>query len=213
MKLTLCKHQLPEMSEGLVLLRSLGIGRKKGEGVVFSGPFFLFWGPKMFSLRDWCISHAKEDCISPVQRAGYTFFKSKLQSMFFYKYSTHALSFFMTCDPSSPESQPGSMSWIHRKRVREVAFSLHSQIVCCGKFMLQLNFKVWKSESVQFQGSMTLCVCVSLTEYLTYGGEVNCNLPLNKGINLGIDLLSVEKHCRLKYIKDFAVMLLTWREK
>lgn len=64
------------MSKGLVLLHSLGIGRESRGGypLVRTGPFFLLWGPKMFSLRDWCISHAKEDCVSLVQRAGYQHF-------------------------------------------------------------------------------------------------------------------------------------------
>lgn len=46
----------------------------------------------------------------------------------------------------------------------------------------------------------------------TYEG-VNHNLLLNEGINLAIDLLSAEEHCRLSYMRYFGVMLLTRREK
>lgn len=57
------------MSKGLVLLHSMGIGRKVcGGGCPYWTLFVFLWGPEMFSLSDWCISHAKEDCVSPPTR-------------------------------------------------------------------------------------------------------------------------------------------------
>ena len=79
------------------------------------------------------------------------------------------------------------------------------------------SLEMWKFDSMQPQvspdfnlqpvTSSSRNICAVTYEWVYH------NLPPNEGINLGIDSLSAEEHCRLSYIRYFAVMLLTGREK
>lgn len=119
----------------------------------------------MFSLRVSCISHAKEDCVSPVQRAGYQGFLCQTTKCVYtnivhttkactYTYLCCWFCLHMTFEPSSlldfkPENIRGGSAEC-TERIKEVDFSpLHSLIVGFERFMLPWNLEVWKSESVQ----------------------------------------------------------------
>lgn len=147
MKLTLCKDQLPEMSQGLVLLHSLGIRRKMGRGWYPLDYFFFSEAPRCFLwginasptqrkiafplYRKQDISHFKALTTKKVYtNTGHSHRMHTWLVVRLFFFSLHDMwSLLFPCISARKSELNEHRTW------RKCIFS-HSQIVGCRRFML-----------------------------------------------------------------------------